>query len=192
MNIFNTLVITICAFAAALFLSGCSHQKIACQSSWKITGFYTPISTDFGAGLDQRIKIKNFKALKFNSDFINAVKLEGWGKTRFDWYLGYYGGQWHKENSPLNSLGLPLAIGAVAVDNQLIAKNTTLQIPAIEKIMDISHFQAVDVGSAIKRRHVDVYTGEGEKAKKRSFEVTGTHQVCFSAQAQAPVVGLSR
>jgi len=172
-------------------LGGCSQQQLICKPNWKITGFYTPKSSDFDSSLNKGVKIRNFKSLTFNRDFIKAVELEGWGKTRFGWYLGYYGGQWHKKNSPLNSLGHPLTLGAVAVDNRVIAKNTSVQIPAIENLLDLEQFVAVDVGSSVKNRHIDVYVGESEKAKALSFKVTGHHQVCFSAEkTKAPVVSL--
>jgi len=173
------------------FLASCSHQTTRCQSDWKITGFYTPIAKDFNQKLEQKIKIRKYRTVSFNKKFIAAVKLEGWGKTRFGWFLGYYGGEWHKENAPLNSLGYPLEIGAVAVDKKIINKNVKIRIPAIQEIVGINQFIAVDVGAAIKNQHIDVYTGEGKAAKERAFQITGNHQVCFTRQSGAPVTDVS-
>jgi len=159
--------------------ASCNTQKLTCQSSWKTTGFYTPTAKDYPSYFNNKISIKNYKSLKFNESFLKAVRMEGWGKTRFGWYLGFYSNQWHKNNYPLNAMGLPLEIGAIAVDNNLIAKNTLVSIPQIQTILGISQFHAVDVGSAIKKQHIDIYTGEGDKARKLSYKVTGKHQVCF-------------
>lgn len=162
-----------------LLTASCSNQKLTCQSDWKITGFYTPIAKDFPSKLNKEIVVKNHKSIKFNNKFLKTIRTEGWGKTRFGWYLGYYSNQWHKSNFPLNAMGYPLKIGAIAVDNNLIAKNTLVNIPSIQNILAINQFHAVDVGSAIKKQHIDIYTGEGDHAKKLSYRITGKHQVCF-------------
>jgi len=159
--------------------ASCNTQKLTCQSNWKTTGFYTPFEKDFPILDKKDISVKNYKSLAFNKSFLKTIKTEGWGKTRFGWYLGFYSNQWHKSDSPLNSLGHPLKIGAIAVDNNFIAKNTLVSIPQIQTILGISQFHAVDVGSAIKKQHIDIYTGEGDKAKMLSYKVTGKHQVCF-------------
>lgn len=176
---------------ASLLLISCSHQKSICQSNWKVTGFYTPVASDFDTRLNKIIQIKRFKNLTFNKDFVAAVKLEGWGKTRFGWYLGYYGGQWHKENAPLNSLGYPLEIGAVAVDRKIVATGTNIFIPTVGELLNINQFRAVDIGSGIKKKHIDIYTGEGEAARNLSYQLTGNQQICFASQTAAPVVDLS-
>ena len=159
--------------------TSCSLQNIECSSNWKTTGFYTPVFNDFSKGLNKTIKIKDYKSINFNSGFLKAVKMEGWGKTRFGWYLGYYANQWHKEKSPLNALGLPLKVGAIAVDNKIISKSSTIKIPSMKTIFGLEEFKAVDVGSAIKNKHIDIYTGEGDDARKLSYKVSGQHQVCF-------------
>jgi len=131
--------------------------------------------------------MKQIKSLQFNNDFIKAVRIEGWGKTRFGWYLGYYGGLWHKKESALNSTGSPLLLGEVAVDNTVIGKGERVSIPSAEKYLNIKEFTANDVGSQIKKRHIDVYTGEGLAAKELSYKVTGVHMVCTGSKVQAPV-----
>jgi len=76
-------------------------------------------------------------------------------------------------------MGHPLKIGAIAVDNNIINKNTLVNISSIQNVLGINQFHAVDVGSAIKNKHIDIYTGEGDNARKLSYKVTGKHQVCF-------------
>lgn len=134
-----------------LLLSSCSLLKVNCHSNWKITGFYTPIASSYSSHLNKTIKVRDFGSINFNTDFLKNVKLEGWGKTRFGWYLGFYSNQWHKSNYPLNALGHPLNIGAIAVDNNVIFKDSSVRIPSMLKLLGYEHFQAVDVGSAIKK-----------------------------------------
>ena len=186
----NTISSFIFFFIFAFLISGCARYS-GCSQNWKVTGFYTPIESDFETVLNKRVKVEQLAILAFNINFINAVKVEGWGKTRFGWYLGYYGGRWHKRSSALNSIGKPLVIGAVAVDNDIIRKGERLNIPSIQQIMQVSEFVAVDVGSAVKNRHIDIYTGEGHSAKLMSYRVTGNHEVCRLKRKVAPVVDLS-
>ena len=163
-----------------LFLiTSCSLKNFECRTSWKTTGFYTPRESDFANSQNKTVKIKGEKSFSFKNKFLKTVKIEGWGKTRYGWYLGYYSGQWHKAKNPLNALGLPLSVGAIAVDNRLIPRNAQIKIPDMISILGIEEFSAVDVGSAINNKHIDIYTGEGDRARKLSYRVTGKRNVCF-------------
>ncbi len=179
------------SFVLITLLNGCTYSRLQCSPDWKVTGFYTPVESDFETDLNRTIQIKSVNAdlfsASFNDTFISAVKMEGWGKTRFGWYLGYYAAQWHKENNALNASGKPLVVGAVAVDNRVINQGEQIKIPAVESVMDIVNFKAEDVGSGIKNRHIDIYTGEGNAARKLSYKVTGRHQVCMVKNRLAPV-----
>jgi 3D (Asp-Asp-Asp) domain-containing protein len=177
--------------AMLLILSSCVSPHNRCSDNWKVTGFYTPVEQDFTAQHKQRISLDKKQFFSFPSSFISEVKMEGWGKTRFGWYLGRYGGRWHKSQQPLNAKGTPLRLGAIAVDNQQIPKNSEVHIPTLHSIMLIDRFIAVDVGSAIKKQHIDVYTGEGRKAKTQTHQVTGLHRVCINPNAAAPVTELT-
>lgn len=169
-------------------LTSCTSQQLNCQTNWLITGFFTPLESQFKESLSQTISIEKLGKKKFSQGFLKSVKLEGWGKTRFGWYLGYYNQQWHKEVSALNSLGYPLKIGDIAVDTKIIAKGTVVQIKSLEPLLNIKQFNAVDVGSAIRNKHIDIYTGEGIDAKYLSYQVTGRHVVCFNRVGGAPVL----
>jgi len=173
--------------AILFLLVSCGSSRSNCQPNWKITGFYTPVFSDFNQSYNQSVRVKDFKLLSFNIKFLKAVKTEGWGQTRYGWYLGYYANQWHKEKTPLNALGYPLSIGAIAVDNQLIKKGTWVTIPIIRSILKIEKFKAVDVGSAIKKQRIDIYTGEGKSAEALSYQVTGIRNVCFTGTKLAPI-----
>jgi 3D (Asp-Asp-Asp) domain-containing protein len=163
---------------SAFVLIGCTNLNRSCSSNWKITGFYTPDSNQFESIFNQSLKIHRHKKLRFNKEFINAVRTEGWGKTRFGWYLGYYGNMWHRNEAPLNSIGRPLTIGSAAVDSQVIQKGKRIQIPFVQRYINVSNFIADDVGSAVKNNHIDIYTGEGHEAKLLTYKITGYQNVC--------------
>jgi 3D (Asp-Asp-Asp) domain-containing protein len=165
--------------AAMLMLTNCTGINRSCSPNWKITGYYTPIESQFDSSLNQPIKIEQFKSTHFNTRFIKAVKMEGWGKTRFGWYLGYYNDLWHKRNTPLNSLGQPLTVGSVAVDNRIIGKGKRLHIPFVQGLLNVESFIANDVGSAIKKYHIDIYTGEGDQARLLTYKISGKQKVCI-------------
>ena len=65
-----------------------------CSDGWRITGYFTPIETDYDSSEVREVEIKNVGAMKFNAAFLKTVFDEdagfgeGWGKTRFGWYLG--------------------------------------------------------------------------------------------------------
>ncbi|TKB43206.1 3D domain-containing protein [Thalassotalea mangrovi] len=177
---------------ASLALTGCtavppelssSTTNLRCEDNWRITGYYTPIETDFSVAPYKSLTLKNDETYRFKLNFVNAVRIEGWGKTRFGWYLGYFSGHWHKSQTPLNSIGKPLVIGEVAVDNRIIPKQSQVHIPNIKAHLNRSEFIASDVGSAIKQKHVDVYTGEGDQARHKTYAITGFHQVCYPTAA---------
>ena len=91
--------------------------------------------------------------------------LEGWGKTRYGWYLGYYSNQWHRSDDPLNSKGTPLTIGTIATDAGVVEPNSVVNIPELEKILKVPAFVAKDAGQAIKNKKIDVYTGRRKASK---------------------------
>src|SRR4051812_29708810 len=93
-----------------------------CSDGWRITGYYTPVETDFTAANTREIEIRGIGKDSFNSEFLRTIFDdnkgfgEGWGKTRYGWYLGYYDGRWHKADAPLDADDKPLKPDAVAVD----------------------------------------------------------------------------
>src|ERR1041385_7147058 len=36
--------------------------------------------------------------MSFSQEFLEEIRTEGWGITRFGWALGYYGGAWHRSD----------------------------------------------------------------------------------------------
>jgi len=157
-----------------------------------VTGFYTPIESDFSSSSKTTIKLSTGETYSFNADFSSAVKVEGWGRTYYGWYLGFYNKQWHRSEKPLNAKGKPLIKGVVAVDNQIIQEGSQLVIPGLKEVLGYERFDADDVGSGIKSHHIDVYTGEGNSAKLLTYKITGQRKVCLvSSNIVVPVVDLT-
>lgn len=160
-----------------------------CSDDWRITGYFTPIETDYNSADVREIEIKNVGKMKFNSDFLRVVFDEnegfgeGWGKTRFGWYLGNYHGAWHKADAPLDADNMPLQTNSVAVDNTLIPTDSIVKIPGLPDEFGKENFVANDVGVTVHGKHIDVYTGEGKEAERKMYRVTfeddNLTRVCF-------------
>ena len=148
-----------------------------CSSDWYITGYFTPIESDYSGDF---IRIAFDDYIKhFRSDFLADVKIEGWGKTRLGNYVGWYDNSFHLSDSALDMHGDELQITSVAVDSTLINQKTKLSIPTLPSTWNEQVFTASDIGPSTKGKHIDVFTGEGKQAELETFRITGTdHEVC--------------
>jgi len=153
-------------------------ESMTCEDDWQITGYFVPIENDYNSGLPKQINVGSGKAIFFDSSFLAAVKLEGWGKTNHAWYLGFYGNRWHKSQYPLNAQGKPLILSSIAADITKLPFDRHIYIPALSTSMK-QPFKVNDVGQAIKGKHIDIYTGEGKKAQLLTYKITNKHQVCW-------------
>jgi len=149
----------------------CATSSLQCSDNWYVTGYYTPIENEFSSP-QRSLRVKKVGKLKFDQDFIGQVKIEGWGKTRFGWYLGYYSNAWHKSPVPLDAKGGELILGTIATDPRLIASGQSVMIPGLHKHLHKKRFIAKDVGRNIRQRRIDVYTGEGRAAKQMAYRLT--------------------
>ena len=131
----------------------------------------------------------------FNAEFAKVVFDEekgfgeGWGKTRFGWYLGNYNGAWHRSGDPLDANNSPLKANSVAVDNSLIPNDSVVTIPGLPGELSGQKFVANDVGVTVHGKHIDVYTGEGKDAEREMYRVTfedegDLQEVCFQPPAK--------
>jgi 3D (Asp-Asp-Asp) domain-containing protein len=154
------------------------HSSDTCSSGWRITGYFTPVETDYNSGEMTEVEVGKLGAMSFDAAFIRTVFDEskgfgeGWGKTRFGWYLGNYNGRWHKADAPLDANNAPLRTNSVAVDNSLIPNHSTVTIPGLPGIFGSETFIANDVGVTVHGKHIDVYTGEGREAGREMYRVT--------------------
>jgi 3D (Asp-Asp-Asp) domain-containing protein len=142
----------------------------------------------------REIIVKDVGELSFDAEFLRTVFDEdrgfgeGWGKTRFGWYLGNYGGAWHKADAPLDANNSPLKINSVAVDNALIPNDSSVTIPGLPGKYGETKFISNDVGVTVHGKHIDIYTGEGPEAEQEMYRVTfedenDLQKVCFEAPA---------
>src|SRR4051812_45229852 len=100
-----------------------------CTDGWRITGYYLPLEVDFHQP-PLKIQVEGIGADPFPADFLDATKMEGWGQTRYGWFLGWSKHHWVKSQAPLNAHGQPLRIGSIAVDPAVIPNGSKVQIPS--------------------------------------------------------------
>ncbi|MCV0409959.1 3D domain-containing protein [Nitrosopumilus sp.] len=149
-----------------------------CSSDWYITGYFTPVETDYSGNF---LKIMlDGEPQYFKSDFISVVKTEGWGKTRMGTYIGWYDESFHLSTAPLDSHGDNLLVQSVAVDSEIINQKTSLIIPKLPSPWNKIIFESSDIGPSIKGKHIDVYVGEGKYAELETFRITNSgNDVCI-------------
>ncbi|HEV7406437.1 MAG TPA: N-acetylmuramoyl-L-alanine amidase [Chthoniobacteraceae bacterium] len=150
-----------------------------CSDGWYVTGYFTPVETDF-SGSERTIQVQGHGAETFKASFLSKVRIEGWGRTRFGWCVGYYGGQWHRSPEPLDAGGRPLEDGTLARDPDLIPSDTQITLPSLPAPWNAKVFRPSDTGGAIIGQHVDVYCGEGYAAEQMTFQITGHgNRLCY-------------
>ena len=181
--------------------SDSSGANFNCSDGWRITGYYTPVETDFKDGDMREVEVygargETFKE-SFNAEFLKVVFDdnegfgEGWGKTRFGWYIGEYRGRWHKADAALDASDHPLQPDTVAVDRSVIPAGSTVTLPDLPGDLSKLTFKSTDVGVTVHGKHVDVYTGEGRDARRKMWRFTyeddedgkGLTRVCFEPPA---------
>jgi 3D (Asp-Asp-Asp) domain-containing protein len=162
-----------------------------CSEGWLITGYFTPVETDYESTETSEIEVKGVGPLSFNAEFLKIVFDEdqgfgeGWGKTRFGWYIGNYNGAWHKSDAPLDAHDSPLLPNSIAVDPHYIPNGSVVQIPDLPQGFGDIKFIGNDVGVTVHGKHIDIYTGEGKAAGRlmRSITFEDEHElqhVCFT------------
>ena len=159
-----------------------------CTTGWDITGYFTPVESDYD-GSRRIIFVEGIGLKSYPGAFLNAVKTEGWGKTKGGFFIGPYGSgdNWVKSDDALDSRHQPLKIGVtVAVDTSVIKHGTYLKVPTLPGKWGSITYTASDIGTSIKGKHVDVFTGEGKSAQQQTFEITGRgNTICL----YSPVAG---
>jgi 3D (Asp-Asp-Asp) domain-containing protein len=172
-------------------MSSETNSTVSCSEGWRITGYFTPIESDYTSPEMTEVDVAGVGPTSFNSEFVRVVFNEeegfgeGWGKTRFGWYLGNYNGRWHRASAPLDANNSPLRTNSVAVDNGLIANDSIVTIPGLPAGFGDISFIANDVGVTVHGKHIDVYTGEGKEAEKAMYRVTfedaeNLQRVCYA------------
>jgi len=97
--------------------------------------------------------------------------MEGWGQTRYGWFLGY-DRTYSSSADPQSALGKPLAVGSLAADKNEIPFGSLVRINSLPPPWNNQLFVANDVGSMINQKHVDVYCGTGSAANAQTMQIT--------------------
>jgi len=149
-----------------------------CTSDWYITGYFLPIESDY-SGKSVEISVDRTKQF-YLEDFLEAVKIEGWGRTNTGNYLGWYHGAFTISDRYLDTHDNDLIVGMVAVDDSIIEHGSELTIPTLPEPWNDMVFSGSDEGPSIIGKHIDVFTGEGIDAENETFRITGyNNKVCM-------------
>jgi len=162
--------------------SSVQTRQQTCSEGWYITGYYVPREDELPDTTEQ-ISVERVGDLSFSQKFLNEIRTEGWGITRFGWALGYYSNAWHRSDAgPLDAAGNILVDGAIAIDRSLIPHNAHVQISTLPDPWATKIFRASDIGNGIVGQHIDVFTGTGTAAEQETFRITSNNnRVCFTS-----------
>lgn len=164
-------------FLLSIMANENTEQYTSCSSEWHVTGYFTPVESDY-FGEFTTVNV-NGELREFRQDFVDTIKIEGWGKTLSGDYLGWYDDSFHTSKVALDQNGYPLEIGQIAVDNTLIDRGDKLLIPTLPEPWNQIVLVPSDEGPSIKGKHIDLFTGEGKLAENETFRVTSEdNQVC--------------
>ncbi|EGG42625.1 Hypothetical protein Nlim_0437 [Candidatus Nitrosarchaeum limnium SFB1] len=148
-----------------------------CTKDWYVTGYFLPVESDYRTKTSP--VVIDGRSYNFQIDFLDEVKIQGWGKTNSGDYLGWDDGRFYLNDIPLDSMGEKLIVGSVAVDPKNIEHGKKITIPTLPYPWNEIIFNSNDIGPAIIGKHIDVYTGEGLSAREEAFRITGyNNSVC--------------
>ena len=134
--------IPIASFSKVIVIPQAQFQQYHCISGFTITGYFTPIESDYTGQKKVTINLGSIGNKEFDENFIKDVKIEGWGKTNDGSYIGFHDGKWFQSPNPLNSNGQPLIKGSAAVDNKIIPNLKQLTISTlVVPYLTMKHFQ---------------------------------------------------
>ena len=153
------------------------EQYTSCSDGWYLTGYFTPVESEY-SGNFVTINIDD-SSREFRQDFVDAVQIEGWGKTLYGDYLGWYANSFHLSNNALDLDGEVLTAGKIAIDTTILDHDAKVVIPTLPEPWNEIIFISSDEGTSIKGKHIDLFTGEGKLAEDETFRVTSyDNKVC--------------
>jgi len=162
----------------------------SCSDGWYITGYYVPREDEL-SGPAEQITVERLGDMSFSQEFLDEIRTEGWGITRFGWSLGFYAGAWHRaDKGALDASGKPLIDGAIAIDRSVIPAGAQVQIATLPSPWGTKSFRATDIGNGIVGQHIDVFTGTGKVAEQETFRITSeNNRVCVANSAATTMAG---
>lgn len=139
-------------------------KPVLYKNGFDLTVYFTPLESEYNGSKISATGVTG----KYRSDFLAAVKMEGYGKTESGSYIGYSSGKYSKSDKPLSCTGTGLKKEkTVAVDNTIIPryKDNGIWQRATLSIHGLPYYRcAEDNGGGITGYHIDVYAGVGKKA----------------------------
>jgi len=158
--------------------TGSKSSLTNCSTNWYVTGYYTPVESDYSG--DLKMVVVDDIVRQFKSDFLVDVKQEGWGRTLSGDYLGWFYNSYHLSYAALDLKGNQLIVESTAVDTFVLEHGTNFMITTLPHPWNEVIFKASDIGPSIKGKHIDVFTGEGEQAKLETKRITGySNELCI-------------
>jgi peptidoglycan/xylan/chitin deacetylase (PgdA/CDA1 family)/3D (Asp-Asp-Asp) domain-containing protein len=152
-----------------------------CTTGWFITGYINTNESDYPTTPATTIMVGG-QMYSFNTKFLNDTQINGYGLTKYGWYLYTYdsGTTWGSEAAPYDASGNVLQVGkTIAVDKTQIPFGTTVTIPTLPAPWNSYHYVASDSGGGVVGKHIDVFTGTGKAAAAQSYAITGyNNTVC--------------
>ena len=149
-----------------------------CTSDWYITGYFLPIESEY-SGKTVEIYVDKVKQF-YLADFLEAVTMEGWGRTNSGNYLGWYNDAFTISDRYLDAYDTDLIVGMIAVNDSVIKHGSELTIPTLPEPWNDMVFSGSDEGPSINGKHIDVFTGEGIDAENETFRSTSdNNKVCM-------------
>lgn len=146
-------------------IKGASSISCDYESPFYCTGYITCDEKDYSG---KNVSVNGISNATFRTDFVDAVKLNGSGRTLGGQFL-HYDSRGFSYLAPTTASGTSATEGkTIAVDPYYIprtVKNGTWK-RAIVDIDGIGERRAEDGGSAIKGYHIDVYLGVGKSKVK--------------------------
>jgi peptidoglycan/xylan/chitin deacetylase (PgdA/CDA1 family) len=153
-----------------------------CSGGWEVTANFLPSESDYeGKGYNQTVTLyglddANITSTRtFNSEFLKAVEMEGWGLTKQGDYIGGWDGKfWGPSSDYLTYQGEPLIVGiSAATDGNMIPYRSNFTIPTLPSPWNNKTFMAVDLGPpGLVGKQVSIYTGTGSNAEKEGVRIT--------------------
>jgi len=152
-----------------------------CTTGWYITGYINTNQADYPTTPATTIMVGG-QMYSFNTKFLHDTQINGYGLTKYGWYLYTYdsGATWVSTPNAYDAEGNRLVVGkTIAVDKTQIPFGTTVTIPTLPAPWNSYQYVASDIGGGVVGKHIDVFTGTGKAAAAQSYAITGyNNTVC--------------
>jgi hypothetical protein len=178
-----------------------SSDNNTCSIGWQIQAFFMPVESDYdGRGYAQTITIHNLNDTNnmttrtLNSEFLENVQMQGWwGLTKQGDYIGGWDDRfWGPISSLSHLLRYPLVAGITSgTDRSIIPYSQIFTVPTLPPPWNTKTFMALEPGSDLSGKQVNIYTGMGSTAEKEKAQITGIENILCMPR-QVPVQGDSR